>query len=251
MALSNEDGFLDYIMRKLGAPTVKVNLDVESIQDAVTDAIERFCERHKDGSEEHYYVVKVSEDDALNGYITVPVEAQIQELEELLPTNGYNVGQWHNPSWQMAKLTIGSGAGGSSYGQLRLADFVSLRQRLGTINDVLGERFPYTFKRYKRRIICHFNINVGDCYAFKASERCDPRVEGNEDAWNDPWLKAYATALTKERWGNVLVKAQGIKLPGDIELDGTGMLSEAKQEIETLNDQLQKEYEEPIGFLLR
>lgn len=247
MAIDNQEEFIGYILRKLGEPVVKVNLDEKSITDAVNDAIDKFCERHMDGSEEHFYVATVSAEDASSGYISIPKNAYIDSIQELLSCDGNKIGEWHTPAWQATSSMLSIRTGFSS---IRLSDFVIMRQRLEDIGTVLGEKYPFTYKRYKNRVICHFEIKEGDKLAFRCYERIDPRVEGNEDAWNDDWLRRYATALVKERWGNVLVKAQGIKLPGGIELDGTSMLQEAKAEIDQCLQDLMKEHEWPVEFFV-
>ena len=39
--------------------------------------------------------------------------------------------------------------------------------------------------------------------------------------YNDSFVKRYLTALMKRQWGMNLIKFQGVKLPGGIELNGS------------------------------
>lgn len=241
--LTSQEKFTDYILRKLGAPVIQINVDPEQVEDAIEDAIEVFCERHHEGYMEAHYAVEVTEEIATTREIKIPQEACINSVVEVI-SNPSKIGSWHTPQWQIANMTLNGGV--ASYGALDLSDFVSLRQRIDTLDEVLGKRFPFEYNRHKSLIRCKFKLDVGSMIAFQVYERVDPREEGNEWTWNNDWLKNYATALVKERWANVLVKTQGIALPGGITLDGTSMLQEAKAEIDQLEADLLSKHQAPI-----
>ena len=63
--------------------------------------------------------------------------------------------------------------------------------------------------------------------------------------YNDTFLKLYLTALIKRQWGQNLIKFQGVKLPGGLELNGRQIYEDAQSEIETIRDRLINEYELP------
>jgi hypothetical protein len=62
---------------------------------------------------------------------------------------------------------------------------------------------------------------------------------GYSDVWNDRFLKKYATALIKLQWGNNLSKFAGIQMPGGVTLDGVRIMTEAREEIEKLEEEMQ------------
>ena len=62
---------------------------------------------------------------------------------------------------------------------------------------------------------------------------------GYSDVWNDRFLKKYATALIKLQWGNNLSKFSGIQMPGGVTLDGVRIMTEAREEIEKLEEEMQ------------
>lgn len=65
--------------------------------------------------------------------------------------------------------------------------------------------------------------------------------EGNtnrEGAYNNRWVKDYATALTKKLWGEILFKHQGLQLAGGVTVDGQTLKVEAQEEIERLREEL-------------
>ena len=54
MKPANRQDFIEYCLRKLGAPVLEINVDDEQIEDAVDDGIQMFNERHFDGVERMY-----------------------------------------------------------------------------------------------------------------------------------------------------------------------------------------------------
>ena len=63
--------------------------------------------------------------------------------------------------------------------------------------------------------------------------------------FNDPFLKRYMTALIKKQWGQNLIKFQGVKLPGGIELNGRQIYDDAERDIEAIVSKMSSEYETP------
>ena len=63
--------------------------------------------------------------------------------------------------------------------------------------------------------------------------------------WNDSFLKPYLTALIKRQWGMNLIKFQGVKLPGGVELNGRQIYDDAEKEIERIREMMSNSYELP------
>jgi hypothetical protein len=77
-----------------------------------------------------------------------------------------------------------------------------------------------------------------DCYRL-LDPNDHPRV------WNDSFLKRYLTALMKRQWGQNLIKFQGVKLPGGIELNGRQIYDDAEKELAIIREQMLSTYELP------
>ena len=86
-------------------------------------------------------------------------------------------------------------------------------------------------------------VVVAECYA-----TIDPDVY--TAAWNDRWLKEYATALIKRSWGNNLKKFNGIQLPGGVTLNGDKIYQEADNEINALHAEIGDKYGAPLEFMM-
>jgi hypothetical protein len=66
-----------------------------------------------------------------------------------------------------------------------------------------------------------------------------------ERVWNDSFLKPYLTALIKRQWGQNLIKFQGVKLPGGVELNGRQIYDDGQKELEAIIDKMSSTYELP------
>jgi hypothetical protein len=79
---------------------------------------------------------------------------------------------------------------------------------------------------------------VIDCYRL-----IDPNDYSR--VWNDSFLKRYVTALIKRQWGQNLIKFQGVKLPGGIELNGRQIYDDAEKDLENIREVMSNTYELP------
>lgn len=59
-----------------------------------------------------------------------------------------------------------------------------------------------------------------------------------DNVYNERWVKDAATAYTKEVWGNIMAKHQGMQLPGGVTIDGVRLIQEAKEELANLKDEI-------------
>ena len=71
----------------------------------------------------------------------------------------------------------------------------------------------------------------------------DPNDYGR--VWNDSFLKKYTTALLKKQWGQNLIKFQGVKLPGGVELDGRAIYEDGMKDLEIIREMMSNTYELP------
>ena len=62
--------------------------------------------------------------------------------------------------------------------------------------------------------------------------------------YNDSFLKMYFTSLVKKQWGQNLIKFQGVKLPGGVELNGR-QIYDGQREIDDIIQKMSSTYELP------
>lgn len=66
--------FVDYCLRRLGAPTIDINLDPEQIRDRISDAIQLYLETDSESLLDVYWCHQATHEDAMNGYLQMPME---------------------------------------------------------------------------------------------------------------------------------------------------------------------------------
>ena len=91
-------------------------------------------------------------------------------------------------------------------------------------------------------------FDVGDFIVAEAFAILDP--ETYTEVYDDMFLKRYGTALIKRQWGENLKKFQGIQMPGGVILNGDQIYGEAVQEINQIEEDMQKRYELPPTFMI-
>jgi len=110
----------------------------------------------------------------------------------------------------------------------------------------------FRFSRVTNKLYGDFDwekdLEVGDYVVIQAYTALDPNTY--PEIYNDRLLKKYVTALIKRIWGNNLSKFTGIQLPGGIQFDGQRILSEAQDEIDKIEDEVQDRYELPPDFMV-
>lgn len=80
-------------------------------------------------------------------------------------------------------------------------------------------------------------------------QRAGDKSSYAQGAFDNRWVKDYATALVKELNGQILAKHQGMQLPGGTTVDGVRLIEEARYEKERLRDELDL-LEAPPGILM-
>ncbi len=92
------------------------------------------------------------------------------------------------------------------------------------------------------------SISVGDWLIMDCFRALNPADFSR--VWNDSFLKPYATALIKRQWGQNLLKFQGVKLPGGVELNGRQIYDDAQKELDGIRERMSNTYEiPPLDFI--
>ena len=92
------------------------------------------------------------------------------------------------------------------------------------------------------------DISVGEFIIIECYRKLDP--ETYTDIYDDIYLKRYATALIKRQWGANLSKFTGVQLLGGVEMNGGEIYSQAQQDIERLEEQIQLAFELPPEYMM-
>jgi hypothetical protein len=237
MPPTNRQEFKEYVMRRLGAPVTEINVAEEQVEDRIDDALALFCDRHFDGSDEVFFKHQVTDQDKVNGYITVP--DNIVGVMEIFPlfSSGGRTGDIFDIQYQIALNDL------YNITTVSMVPYVMTMTHLATLNELLVGRVPMHYTKSLDRVTLDTDWNkiaTGSYLLFRAYQVIDPvQFTG---VWKDRWLLAYATALVKQQWGTNLQKLVGIQLAGGVTLNGEVIYQQAENELQRLDEELTARY---------
>ena len=270
---STREGFKDYCLRQLGAPVLEINVDDDQIDDLVDDALQFWQERHFDGTESQYLKYKITQDDIDRGKARVGNQgAGITTTTDSATITGSSVGFNFEENSNFLKIpddvigvnkvfrfdssSISSGMFSVKYqlflndiywvGASELLSYSMVKSHLETIDRLLTTDKQIRFNKTQGKLYIDIewnNATVDDYIIIDCYRALDPST--NQLVWNNYFLKRYATALIKRQWGQNLIKFQGVKLPGGIELNGRPIYEDAERELTELRQAMISEYELP------
>ena len=127
-----------------------------------------------------------------------------------------------------------------------LINFQMSMQHLQLIEELLVGAVPIRYNRHMNNIKLDMdwdNLAVGNFIVIEAYKVVDPNTY--TDVWKDRWLQNYASAKIKYQWGSNLTKFNGMTLPGNVQFNGEQILSDAREEIQKLEEEIINSYSLP------
>ena len=283
MKPANRQDFIDYCLRKLGAPVLEINVDDEQIEDAVDDGIQMFNERHFDGVERMYLKYQISQDDidrgrARNDSGSTNTAGIVTTVGTSSTITGYGstTSNWYETSnflqvpdsvvgvekiFKFDSSSISSGMFSIKYqlflndlyyfNSVELLQYAMTKTYLEDIDFLLTPDKQVRFNKRQGRLYLDMdwgaqtvdNYLVLDCF-----RALDP--EDFNQIYNDIFLKEYVTLLIKRQWGQNMIKFKGVKLPGGIEMNGREIYDDAERALESFRERFKLEYElPPLDFI--
>lgn len=121
-----------------------------------------------------------------------------------------------------------------------------VQSKLSDIDHLLNPLKNFRFNQRQDRLYIDADWGTlveDDYFVIDCWRLLDPSTY--TQVWNDSFLKMYLTALVKRQWGQNLMKFQGVKLPGGVELNGRQMFDDAEKELERIREKMSSTYELP------
>jgi len=225
--------FKDYVLRKLGAPTIEINVDDDQVEDRIDESLLYYADYHYDGTEAVYYKHQITPEDRENKYIVLPENiigaVRIFDIGSSLTAGGiFNI-QYQIALNDLYTLTSQS-----------LLPYYMVQQSLALMQEILVGKQPI---RYNRHAGNKFYIDMnwdkladGDYVIVEAYKVVDP--EEYPQVWSDRWLQRYATALIGVQWATNLSKFTGMSLPGGVQFNSGDMMTRYTKEQDDLEDEM-------------
>ena len=275
---SSRSTLIDYCKRQLGAPVLEINVADEQVDDLVDDAVQMFQERHYDGVQKMYLRYKITQADidrgrapkdtsagivTFTGVSTVTGISTQTEGNEFTYTENSNYIQLPQSIIGVNKVMRYDGSQTMSgnmfsvkyqlflndlyfFDSLELLSYSMVKTKLEDIDFLLNPLKQFRFNIREQRLYLDVDwgeLIVDDYLIIDCWRILDPADFTR--VYNDRFLKLYLTALMKKQWGANMMKFQGVKLPGGVELNGEKIYEEAKTELDWIRDKMMLEYEAP------
>lgn len=245
---STRDQLIDHCLRRLGAPVIEINVDIDQLEDRTDDTLQLYQEYHSDAVVRTFLKHQVTSTDISNGYITVDDSIIYVKRLFMVRGSGNSAGMF-DIKYQMSlndiydlNTYIGD-----------LAYYEQTKQYLAILDAKLTGYPHIDFNRHQNRVYIHGkfsdqDILEGDYLVFETFKTVDP--ETHTDVYNDLFVKEYLTQAIKQQWGANLIKFEGMQLPGGVTLNGRQLYDDATQEMLRLEDKLRNTYELPVDFFV-
>jgi|TARA_R110001592_G_scaffold352795_1_gene651013 hypothetical protein len=264
---------INYCKRQLGAPVLEINIADEQVDDLVDDALQYFHERHFDGVVQTYLKYKITQDDIdrgkgkgssnPKGVVTTTASTDIdgasvtfsyEENSNYIQVPPSIIGI--NKIFRFDNSTISGGMFSLKYqlflndlyffNSMEMLSYAMTKTYLSDIDFLLNTEKQIRFNQRQDRLYLDVdwgNVQLGEYIVLDCWRLLDPNDFAR--VYNDSFLKKYLTALMKRQWGQNLIKFQGVKLPGGIELNGRQIYDDAEKDLEIIREQMSNTYELP------
>jgi len=275
---SSRADLINYCKRQLGAPVLEINIADEQVEDIIDDALQYFHERHFDGVIQTYLKYKITQDDKDRGqgrggnnpigivtttatstvglsttfsyeensnYIQVP--PSVIGINKIFKYDGpqTSTNNMFSVKYQMFLNDM------YYFGSTEILTYAMTKRYLEDLDFILNNDKQIRFNQRQNRL--YLDIDFGDVAVDDyLIIDCYRLIDPNDftRVYNDAFLKKYATALMKRQWGQNLIKFQGVKLPGGIELNGRQIYDDAQRDLEMIKEQMSNTYElPPLDFI--
>ena len=277
---STRSELITYAKRQLGAPVLEINVADEQVEDLLDDAIQYFQERHFDGVYPSFLKYKLTDDDITRGrsrdgqtdnigITTTTATATIDGGTTTFSfTETANYLQLPDDIIGVSKVFHFDGSNRMSsgmfslkyqlflndvyfYGSTELLTYAMTKTYLEDINFLLTTQKQIRFNKRQNRLYLDIDwssVSADEFLVFDVFRTLNPNDYAK--VYNDSFLKRYFTALLKKQWGTKLIKFQGVKLPGGVELNGRQIYDDAMNDLTIIREQMSNTYElPPLDFI--
>lgn len=228
---TTREEFKEYILRKIGAPVIQINVSDEQVEDRVDEAISFWRDYHYNGSQLIYLKHQITQEDADRGYINLPQNILgIQKIFDLNTSISTGTGIF-NVQYQFVLNNLSDITGYS------IQNYYMTMSHLEFLQEWLVGRPLIRYNKHVNRLYIDVDKSswrVGSYIVVEAYDIVDG--ETYSDVWEDRWLQNYATALVREQWGLNLTKFTNMQLVGGVSFNGEQILNDARTERQTMEE---------------
>ena len=263
--------FKSYCLRALGYGVIDINVSDDQIDDRLDEALQYFAQYHYDGIEKMYLKHLITSDEVIRARSDASTTATDTADSSITATWKEGKNFIPIPSAVVSVVQVfpftDTGGGSNMFDiryQLRLNDLFDLSStsviqyqmtmdNIDLLQHILVGETPIRFNQHQNRLYIDMDWENDvtadvDYLIIECYRKLDPTTY--TDIYDDIYLKRYATALIKKQWGANLSKFGGVTMLGGVTMNGETLYTQAIEEQNKLEEQIQLAFELPINYMI-
>ena len=261
--------FKEYCLRNLGKGVIDINVSDDQADDRIDEALQYFAQYHYDGIEKVYLKHQITQEDvdrsktnetstatdSKDSSITasfsegkgfIPMPSAVVSVIQIFPFDNVATNNMFDIRYQLRLNDL------YDFSSTSVIQYQMTMQQLDHLSHVLVGEVPIRFNQHQNRLYLDMDwsndVTADDYLIIECYRKIDPA--SYTDIFDDIYLKRYATALIKQQWGANLSKFGGVAMLGGVTMNGETIYSQAIEEIQRLEEQIQLSFETPIDYMI-
>ena len=261
--------FKEYCLRNLGKGVIDINVSDDQADDRIDEALQYFAQYHYDGIEKVYLKHEITQadvdraasnttttaTDTIDSSITasftegkgfIPMPSAVVSVIQIFPFDDIATNNMFDIRYQLRLNDL------YDFSSTSVMHYQMTMEHLDFLSHILVGEKPIRFNQHQNRLYIDMDfendIDVGEFIIIECYRKIDPATY--TDIFDDIYLKRYATALIKRQWGANLSKFSGVAMLGGVTMNGETIYSQAQEELEKLEEQIQLSFETPIDYMV-
>ena len=265
---TSKSTFASYCKRALGFGVIDINVSDDQVDDRVDEALQYFAQYHYDGVEKMYLKHKITQDtidrcrtnattsatDKVDSSVSasfeegknfIPVPDSIVSITQIFPFSNAQTNSMFDIRYQLRLNDL------YDFSSTSIIHYQMTMKQLDLLEHVLVGEVPIRFNQHQNRLYLDMDweqMEADEFIIIECYRKIDPATY--TDIFDDIYLKRYATALIKRQWGANLSKFNGVATLGGVTMNGEQIYSQAIEEIQRLEEQIQLSFETPIDYMI-
>ena len=268
--ITTRETLKQYCLRALGKPVIEINVEDDQVEDRIDEALQYFAQYHYDGVERMYLkyqitsadITRAKSDETLStvtdtadstvtavfkeGKNYIPVPSSVVSITRIFDFTDKAALNLFDVRYQLRLNDL------YDFSSTSIIHYDMTLRHLDMLDHILvGER-PIRFNQHKNRLYIDMDwsndVDAGDFIIIECYRKLDPATF--TDIFDDIFLKKYLIQLIKKQWGQNLSKFQGVAMLGGVQMNGEQIYTQAQEEINKLEEQIQLSYELPPNYMM-
>jgi len=261
--------FKEYCLRNLGKGVIDINVSDDQADDRIDEALQYFAQYHYDGIEKVYLKHQITQadvdraasnetttaTDSVDNSVTasfsegkgfIPMPSSVVSVIQIFPFDDIATNNMFDIRYQLRLNDL------YDFSSTSVMHYQMTMEHLDFLSHILVGEKPIRFNQHQNRLYIDMDfandIDIGQFIIIECYRKIDPATY--TDIFDDIYLKRYATALIKRQWGANLSKFSGVAMLGGVTMNGENIYSQAQEELEKLEEQIQLSFETPIDYMV-